>query len=189
MRSGELRYFAYGTLQRGFPNWEDLSGRLGEPVGRFLTVEPHGLVVPTEAGCGNPGCGLLHRMAALLPGIDGIQVEGDLFAIDTATLAAIDRLENYDERREAPGLYVRTEIRVAPLAGGPAQQAIAHRVRDPAPWQALVRSGRAELMSRYERRLAGASPKQCCIRNPGHTGPHDVTDPFASQPRPLAHSP
>lgn len=112
----ELGYFAYGTLQKGFPNWPDLADRLGDPVGRFRTVEPHALVVPIQPGCVNPGCGLLHRMAALVPGVEGCHVEGDLFVIDRSVIAAIDRLEAYDETRDPPGPYVRINIKVAAIA-------------------------------------------------------------------------
>lgn len=175
----ELRYFAYGTLQKGFPNWADLADRLGDPVGRFRTVEPHALVVPTRPGCGNPGCGLLHQMAVLVGGVEGFRVEGDLFNIDRSTLAVIDALEDYDEAREPPGLYVRTQVKVARLADGSVCDAIAYRARQAAPWQALVTGGQAELLVRYERRLADVTPKRCCADNPGHAGPHDVIDPFA----------
>jgi gamma-glutamylcyclotransferase (GGCT)/AIG2-like uncharacterized protein YtfP len=175
----DLRYFAYGTLQKGFPNWLDLADRLGDPIGRFCTDEPYALVVPTQPGCWNPGCGLLHRMAALVPGVASLRVEGDLFAIDRSALAEIDRLENYDEDRPTSGLYVRGRVHVRPLSGGSVLEAIAYCVRDPAAWLALVSSGRAELLARYERRFAGATPKACCSAKPGHTGPHDVIDPFA----------
>ena len=175
----ELRYFAYGTLQKEFPNWHDLADRLGDPIGRFRTVEPHAVVVPIQAGCWNPGCRLLHRMAALVPGVEGFHVDGDVFAIDPSALAAIDRLEDYDEDRQPPGLYLRTHLQVRSLAEPTVHEAIAYCVRDPAPWLALVSNGRAEALSCYERRFADATPKACCLRNPGHAGPHDVLDPFA----------
>ena len=174
----ELGYFAYGTLQKGFPNWPDLADRLGDPVGRFRTVEPHALVVPIRPGCANPGCGLLHRMAALVPGVEGFFVEGDVFLVDRLAIAAIDRLEGYDETRDAHGPYVRTDVAVAAIGSGEIRLATAYRVRDPAPWRALVAGGRAELLTRYELRLAEATPKQCCITTPHHSGPHDVIDPF-----------
>lgn len=88
----DLRYFAYGTLQKGFQNWHDLAERLGDPIGRFRTVEPHALVVPIRRGCWNPGCRLLHRMAALIPGTEACHVEGDVFAIDRSALVAITGL-------------------------------------------------------------------------------------------------
>jgi gamma-glutamylcyclotransferase (GGCT)/AIG2-like uncharacterized protein YtfP len=176
----DLCYFAYGTLQRGFPNWHDLADRLGEPIGRFRTVEPHALVVPVQPGCANPGCGLLHRMAALVPGVDAFEVEGDVFAIDRSALAEIDRLEDYEEERQPPGLYLRTNVTVRPMAGGAPREAIAYCARDPEPWLALVKRGRAELHRRYEQRFADATPKACCVRDPGHAAPHDVLDLFAS---------
>lgn len=177
--AAQIGYFAYGTLQKGFPNWPDLADQLGEPVGRFRTVEPHALVVPIQPGCGNPGCGMLHRMAALVPGVPGFRVDGDLFMIDRCALAAVDRLEAYDDRREPPGLYVRTSIEIASIADDQVRAAITYRVRDPTAWLALVTRRAAELHERYEHHLAHATLKQCCIRNPRHHGPHDVLDPLA----------
>ncbi len=100
--------------------------------------------------------------------------------IDRSALAAIDRLEGYDEAREPPGLYLRTQLQIASAAGDDVRVAIAYRVRDPVPWRALVTNGGAELLERYEHHLSGATPKQCCISNPRHPGPHDVIDPLAS---------
>ena len=175
----DLHYFAYGTLQRGFPNWPDLAGLLGEPVGRFRTVKPHAVVVPIQPGCGNPGCGMLHRMAALVPGVDGHRVEGDLFALDRSGLSRIDRLEGYDERRRPLGLYVRCELEVEPADGGDACVALAYVVSEPELWRALAATGAAELVDRYESRHAEAETKRCCVLGPGHPGPHDVIDPLA----------
>jgi hypothetical protein len=50
----DLRYFAYGTLQQGFSNYERFAGDLGVPLGRYRTVEPFPLVVP-RAGMHEPG--------------------------------------------------------------------------------------------------------------------------------------
>jgi gamma-glutamylcyclotransferase (GGCT)/AIG2-like uncharacterized protein YtfP len=174
----ELAYFAYGTLQKGFPNWPYMADRLGEPLGRFRTVAPHGLVVPLAAGCPNPGCRLLHRMAALVPDVEGSRVEGDLFEIDEAALTAIDRLEGYDLTGGREGPYVRVSIEVAPLDGGEVRVAAGYRARDPGRWRALVAAGRAELATRYGRELATAGTKRCCLDSPGHAGPHDVMDIF-----------
>jgi hypothetical protein len=119
-------------------------------------------------------------MAVLVAGVEGFQVEGDLFAVGRSALAAIDRLEGYDEEREPPGLYERIRLTVAPAGGGAGRDAFAFRIRDPAPWRALAASGGAELVTRYEKRHAHASPKRCCVVEPGHAGPHDVVDPFAA---------
>lgn len=53
----------------------------------------------------------------------------------------------------------------------------AYTVREPARWRALVATGTAELLERYDDHLAEARPKLCCLTNPGHSGPHDVIDP------------
>ncbi len=176
----DIGYFAYGTLQRGFANWPDLAVELGDPVGRFRTVQPFALVVPIEPGCGNPRCGLLHRMAALVRGVEGFRVEGDLFEIEPAAVAAIDRLESCDPAERPPGLYVRSEIEVVPMKGGERRLAVAYEMREPTRWRALVARGQAELLTCYERRLAHSEPKPCCVTEPGHRGPHDVIDPLAS---------
>ena len=96
-------------------------------------------------------------MAALMPGVESFHAEGDLFMLDRSALAAVDRLEDYDERRAIPGLYVRTRVEIALLTGGHVRVATAYRVRDPVPWRALVADGKAELLARYPRRLADAT--------------------------------
>lgn len=174
-----LSYFAYGTLQRDFPNWPDLAELLGEPLGRFRTVAPHAVVVPLQPGCGNPGCGMLHRMAALVPGVESLRAEGDLFTIDRSALPAIDRLEGYDQRRQPPCLYVRAAVELEPAGGGPRRVAIAYVVSQPQLWRALASAGAAELVERYEPRHAHVEPKRCCVTAPGHVGAHDVIDPLA----------
>jgi hypothetical protein len=68
----DIHYFAYGTLQQGLSNYADLGEVLGEPRGRFRTLDPFAVVVPHEPGCANPGRNLLHRMAMLV--IDPISV-------------------------------------------------------------------------------------------------------------------
>ena len=63
----DIHYFAYGTLQQGLSNYADMGDVLGEPIGRFRTLDPFAVVVPHEPGCANPRCNLLHRMAMLVP--------------------------------------------------------------------------------------------------------------------------
>ena len=86
-------YFAYGTTQQGFPHHRELYDLLGEPVGRFRTVEPYAIVVPHAAACSNPGCRFVHRMAALVRGDWDVHAEGDVFLVSDEALAALDRLE------------------------------------------------------------------------------------------------
>jgi gamma-glutamylcyclotransferase (GGCT)/AIG2-like uncharacterized protein YtfP len=175
----DIHYFAYGTLQRGLANYADLTDLLGEPLGRFRTVESYAVVVPQRPGCSNPGCSLLHRMATLVPEFGELRVEGDVYAIGADGLRVIDALENYDGEA-GTGPYVRREIDVASVDDGRLVCAQAYSVRDPASWRALVEAGRANAVSRYTADMASSTPKACCVRDPGHDGPHDTIDPFAS---------
>ena len=68
----DIHYFAYGTLQKGLSNYADMTDVLGEPAGRFRTVDPFAVVVPLKAGCANPGCNLLPRMATLVPQVGSL---------------------------------------------------------------------------------------------------------------------
>jgi gamma-glutamylcyclotransferase (GGCT)/AIG2-like uncharacterized protein YtfP len=173
----DIHYFAYGTLQKGLSNHADMTDVLGEPKGRFRTVDPFAVVVPHERGCANPGCGLLHRMAALVPRVGSLQVEGDVYLVDADGLRVVDRLEGYDSARRT-GPYVRRAIDVVAIDGSARLTAQAYLVRDPAPWHALVELGRADAVSRYTADMATSTPKGCCVRAPGHAGAHDTIDPL-----------
>jgi hypothetical protein len=96
-------YFAYGTTQRGFPHHRELSALLGEPVGRFRTVQRYGIVVPRASACSNPGCRYVHRMAALVLGDWDPHAEDDVFLVGEHALGALDRLE-------LSGPYVRETV-------------------------------------------------------------------------------
>jgi gamma-glutamylcyclotransferase (GGCT)/AIG2-like uncharacterized protein YtfP len=181
--SREIYYFAYGTLQRGLSNYADLTEVLGEPLGRFRTADPFAVVVPRSPGCSNPGCNLLHRMATLVPDFGELRVEGDVYAIDADGLSIIDRLENYDGEH-GTGPYVRREIEVVAVDHDIRLTAQAYRVREPDGWRALVHAGRAVAVALYTADMATATPKDCCVREPGHVGPHDTIDPFATDYRP-----
>lgn len=162
----DLRYFAYGTLQQGFSNYERFAGDLGVPLGRYRTVEPFPLVVPREPACTNPGCRYAHRMGVLLPDAgSGRRVEGELFAIEAGALARLDDLES---------AYVRRPVPVEPLEGGERVEAEVYFVADAEPWRALLAAGRADAVARYERAYAKGPLKRCCVERPGHEGSHDV---------------
>jgi gamma-glutamylcyclotransferase (GGCT)/AIG2-like uncharacterized protein YtfP len=177
--SAELvAYFAYGTTQRGFAHHRRLEGLLGEPVARVRTVAAHAVVVPRQAACSNPGCPYVHRMAALVPGLEPRRVEGDLFRIPDEAVSAIDRLET--GAAGAAGPYARASVDVVSLDGALACAALAYVAREPARWRALVEGGRADALTAYPRELAaGEQPKPCCVRRPGHPPPHAVVDPLA----------
>jgi gamma-glutamylcyclotransferase (GGCT)/AIG2-like uncharacterized protein YtfP len=170
-------YFAYGTTQKGFAHHRRLGHLLGEPVGRFRTAEAHAVVVPHRAACSNSGCEYVHRMAALVPDMEPLRVEGDVFLVDDAALALIDRLESGDADIKGP--YVRARITVVSSHGADRLEAQAYVARDPAAWRRLVARGDAEAFELYPPELAvGEVLKECCVRAPGHPPPHDVLDPL-----------
>ena len=116
-------------------------------------------------------------MAVLVAGFEPRRVEGDLFLISDAAISVIDRLETGSAGLEGP--YVRERITVVSLTGDGTCTAEAYVAREPARWQALVHIGEAEALEAYPRDLAtGEAPKQCCIRAPGHSPPHDIVDPL-----------
>jgi gamma-glutamylcyclotransferase (GGCT)/AIG2-like uncharacterized protein YtfP len=165
-----IPYFAYGTTQRGFTHHRRLAALLGEPVGRFRTVDAHAVVVPREAACSNPGCEYVHRMAVLVAGFAPLHAEGDLFLITAEALGVVDALET-------AGPYAREEITVG--SGDDTRVAYAYRAREPNRWRALVERGGADALTSYPREFADIEQhKDCCLRDPGHAPPHNVIDPL-----------
>jgi gamma-glutamylcyclotransferase (GGCT)/AIG2-like uncharacterized protein YtfP len=174
--AGDIRYFSYGTLQMGFPNYAAYADVLGQPLGRYRTIEPYPLVVPLRPACLNPGCRFVHRMCALLPDAGvGMPVEGELFVVDAAALHRLDRLESYRPHHEAVSAYVRRTISVvsvdAPAEPVTAQVYFAAAAQE---WRLMLERGDAEVLPRYSRDLAVGPLKECCLREPDHDGPHDV---------------
>lgn len=74
--------FVYGTLKKNFPNHERFLGR-ARWIGDYRTVIPFPLVLNGErcSPC------LIDRPGA------GQRVRGEVYQVNTATLAALDRLE------------------------------------------------------------------------------------------------
>jgi hypothetical protein len=157
-----MRYFAYGTTQKGFPHHRALG--LGEPVARLRVYGGHGIVVPRERACSNPACRYLHRMAVLCQGNWKLQPEGDVFEIDGAMLDKLDALE-------LAGPYTRVEV---DLSDG--SSALAYRAVPPLPWMNIANVGLADVVEVYEQ--SAVVLKSCCHADPGHDGPHDVEDPL-----------
>ena len=174
-------YFAYGTTQRGFPTYDLIADVLGTSLGRFRTAVPHQLVVARRPACSNPGCRLVHRMCGLLPGRGGdILVEGDLFDVGPAALDVLDKGENYRSGDEAGSTYLRRPVLVFGIdQQAESIEAQAYFIADAGAWRRLLARGDAETVERYTLEMADGGLKQCCRRNPGHAGPHDVIDVFA----------
>lgn len=95
--------FVYGSLKQGFPNFHANHGRRLE--GEYRTAEPH----PLYLFNGQLPCLLP------LPG-QGLTVRGQLFEVDDAALATMDRLERVGE----PGGYRRETIAVVAVDHGAA---------------------------------------------------------------------
>ena len=91
MMSERVRLFVYGTLMRGEPNAEALTGSTF--IGAAATVATYRLV----ALAGYPG---------LLAGGD-TSVKGELYLVDPQLLAAMDELE------DCPALFRRAEVQLA----------------------------------------------------------------------------
>jgi gamma-glutamylaminecyclotransferase len=94
--------FVYGSLKQGFPNAHVNTGQ--RRPGRYRTRERLPLYL---VGTGHLPCLLLQ------PG-QGLQVLGQLFEVNAADLAAMDRLERV---HDAEG-YRRVSIGVEPEDGG-----------------------------------------------------------------------
>jgi gamma-glutamylaminecyclotransferase len=107
--SFSARVFVYGTLKQGFRNFHVNRGtRL---AGSFVTEAPMALYVIGEFG-----------LPWLVADAAGGAVVGQVFEVDAATLAGMDRLERIDE----PGWYRRETLRVKPALGGAAFDALAY---------------------------------------------------------------
>ena len=94
--------FVYGTLKEGFCNFHINHGR--RVPGEFVTAQPHALLIVGQ-----------HWLPWLLEearggGGGGHHVIGQVFAVDDAGLAEMDRLEQLDEA----GWYERRRIQVRP---------------------------------------------------------------------------
>ena len=99
--------FVFGTLKQGFCNFHVNRGtRVG---GDFITVQSYPLVV----------LGPRHLPWLVPQPGQGHPVVGQLFEVDDATLADMDRLERITE----PLWYRREPIEVQPREGGAALQA------------------------------------------------------------------
>ena len=96
------RIFVFGTLKEGFCNFHVNRGR--RIAGDFVTVERYPLVI-----LGGENLPWLVPTAG-----QGHQVVGQLFEVDDAMLAEMDRLERVDE----PLWYRRVAISVQPREGG-----------------------------------------------------------------------
>jgi len=119
--------FVYGTLKQSFPNHRLL--REGRFLGRAITAEAYALFVDDE--------GIPH----VYPDRQVSPIHGELYEVDSQTLACLDALE------EHPHLYRRTAVEV--IAGN-GQQHIA--------WIYLSRQSSGRLIPSGDYTLADSGP-------------------------------
>jgi gamma-glutamylaminecyclotransferase len=100
--------FVFGTLKQGFRNFHVNRGR--RVGGDVVTVQPHPLYI----------IGPYHLPWLLPRPGEGLPVVGQLFEVDDATLADMDRLERLDD----PLWYQRRRIAVRSHPGQPGDAAI-----------------------------------------------------------------
>jgi gamma-glutamylaminecyclotransferase len=105
MHAMTAHLFVFGTLKQGFGNFHVNRGR--RVSGDFVTVEPHPLFI----------VGPRHLPWLLERPGQGLAVTGQLFEVDDAALAAMDRLERVDE----PDWYERRCIAVRPSGDAAAE--------------------------------------------------------------------
>jgi len=106
-------YFTYGSLKRGFPNYDNLAHHLKEFVGAAKTVQKFPLVVPNDPSCTNPNCPYLHQQATLCnyPG-KGLQVTGEVFVVTSQDIEEFDRLEGFGGGDHLDNVYSRQLVDV-----------------------------------------------------------------------------
>jgi gamma-glutamylaminecyclotransferase len=135
--------FVYGTLKRGFPNHDRCMPR-AERVGTFRSRERYRLVLNGErfSPCLMAGAGR------------GRQVVGEVYAVDTAGLQQIDRLERIDR----PDGYRRRRITVDPLDPPGESCEVFVYLKDPR-WVTDPRTGPLESYSAEAARLYRRRPE------------------------------
>jgi gamma-glutamylaminecyclotransferase len=100
----EHQVFVYGTLKQGFRNFHVNHGQ--RVPGEFVTVQPHALLIVGDLWL--PW--LLQEERGQPNHTEGHPVVGQIYTVDDAGLAAMDRLEQIDEA----GWYQRQRIAVRP---------------------------------------------------------------------------
>ena len=108
------KVFIYGTLKRGFPNFDSAPDHNGMTGAGFLspaqTVERFPLVI---------GGSWFTPYLIPEPG-QGFQVHGELFTVDDAKLKELDRLEG----THIPNAYRRTKVRIVSYHSEPPQDPV-----------------------------------------------------------------
>jgi len=141
-------YFTYGSLKRGFPNYEDQAKHLQKFIGKATTVVSFPLVVPLEPSCTNPNCPYLHKQASLvdIPGV-GKRVLGEVFEVGINDISAFDKLEGFKGVTSNQNHYSRKVITVE-IEGKGTVKAYVYFSTDEDP-MTQVKAGKAEFVDNY----------------------------------------
>jgi gamma-glutamylcyclotransferase (GGCT)/AIG2-like uncharacterized protein YtfP len=176
----KIYYFTYGTLQRGYPNFDAYAEGLGLRIGCYRTRELFPLIVVKRPACPNPGCKFEHRMTALIEDKGkGHRVEGEVYQISQALLNRLDRLESYSADDEANSSYLRRTVAVEPIDGdSESLDCQVYFIADGEGYERLFEDGSAERLQKFTLKMAQGRLKPCCRQDPNHTGPHTVVDLF-----------
>ncbi|AXI54883.1 hypothetical protein C1J05_10595 [Sulfitobacter sp. JL08] len=151
-------YFTYGSLKRGFPNFEKNAKLLSDFVGVATTTQALPLIVQKTPGCNNPNCGFLHRMATLVDKKgSGKHISGEVYRVTARGLKELDRLEGYDPNNHENNTYVRKTIAVE--VEGKTEKAFCYFIVNAAQYEAAVSAGESEIVSEYTQEMAIAIPK------------------------------
>jgi gamma-glutamylcyclotransferase (GGCT)/AIG2-like uncharacterized protein YtfP/flavoprotein/glutaredoxin-related protein len=156
-------YFTYGSLKRGFPNYETHKEILKEFVGEGRTRQKLPLVVQNEPACNNPDCDYLHRMATLVDERgEGEHVVGEVYRVTASALKQLDELEGYHGRGQK-NVYERKRISV--VVNGAPQMAFCYFISKPQDYMNSVKDGHSSILPKYTLDMAkgplkpGRSPK------------------------------
>jgi gamma-glutamylcyclotransferase (GGCT)/AIG2-like uncharacterized protein YtfP/glutaredoxin-related protein/3-polyprenyl-4-hydroxybenzoate decarboxylase len=151
-------YFSYGSLKRGFPNFEAHANILHDFSGVGVTRQRMPLVVQLEANCSNPNCPYLHRMAALVDVRGkGLQIQGEVFRVDRAGLKALDTLEGYSGPGDPENVYERKTIAVQ--LDGEIVKAFVYFAANSRPHLQELQDGLAETVAEYTLDMAKGEVK------------------------------
>lgn len=149
----DVLYFTYGSLKKGFPNFEDHADILSDFIGDAKTRQSFPLVVPFEPSCTNPHCPYLHRMAALLDiRGKGHRIRGELYKIKIEDLEKLDKLEGYVGPNMEENIYLRKKITV--LLDNDICEAYTYFIADTETHLDFLKAGTAEMINNYSLDMA-----------------------------------
>ena len=149
----DVLYFTYGSLKKGFPNFEDHADILSDFIGDAKTRQSFPLVVPFEPSCTNPHCPYLHRMAALLDiRGKGHRIRGELYKIKIEDLEKLDKLEGYVGPNMEENIYLRKKITV--LLDNDICEAYTYFIADTETHLDFLKAGTAEMINDYSLDMA-----------------------------------